>query len=205
MWRSIRVKFVIVYLLLLLFSLELIGAYFVRALTASLIHNQTQTVQNQAQLVATLAAPQISATTHSSDAVSSVLSSFPQLLNGTVYILNRDGYVLDTSAGGALIGQKRTDTVATQSLLSQKPVVAIRFDPLSNQHLLAVAIPMFNHNSFVGIVEYVVPIQATYTTVREVMTIFYTGSALVLLVTVLLGIILSRAITRPVLDVTGQA
>lgn len=205
MWRSIRFKFVVVYLLLILFALELIGAYFVRTLTTSLIAHQTQTVQNQAQLMATLTAPQITPTMRVADGVTSVLSSFPQFINGSVYILNQDGFVIDTSAGGTLIGQKRTDSIATQSLILHKPVTGIRFDPISDQHLLAGAAPMYNHGNFVGIVEYVVPIQDTYNTVRQVTTIFYTGSAIVLFVTIILGIILSRAITRPVLDVTGQA
>jgi len=207
MWRSIRMKLVIVYLLLILFSLQMIGGYFVRTLTASLIHNQTQAVQSQAQLLATLAAPQLSGQPQStpSDAVASVLSSFPQFLNGSVYLLGPDGVVLNTSAGSALVGLKRTDSVATQALLERKTVDAIRFDPLTSQHVLAVAVPMNNNHGFVGIVEYVVPIQETYNLVRQVTTIFYTGSAFVLLLTALLGVVLSRAITRPVLDVTAQA
>lgn len=206
MWRSIRIKLVVVYLLLILFSLQLIGGYFVRTLTASLLRNQTQAVQSQAQLLATLAAPQLSTQDASGPAntVSSVLSSFPQFVNGTVYVINPEGVVLDTSAGTALIGLKRTDSVATQALLEKRTVDAIRFDPLTNQHILAVAVPMNNHG-FVGLVEYVVPIQSTYNLVRQVTTIFYTGSALVLLLTAVIGVVLSRAITRPVLDVTTQA
>jgi two-component system, OmpR family, sensor histidine kinase VicK len=205
MLRSIRFKFVVVYLLLILFSLELIGAYFVRTLTSSLVQHQTEAVQSQTQLMATLTAPQITPNMRPSDEINSVVSSFPQFLNGSVYILNQDGFVMDTSAGGTLVGQKRTDSIATKSLLLQKSVTGIRFDPISNQHLLAAASPMFNHGRFVGIVEYVVPVQDTYNTVRQVTTIFYSVSAVVLLVTIILGIILSRAVTRPVLDVTGQA
>lgn len=214
MGRSIRLKLVTVYLLLILFALQLIGAYFVSALNASLIHNDTQTVLSQAKLLATIAAPEVGADTlaspHGRDSagapssIRSVLSSFPQL-SGTVYILNASGVVQQSSAGAALIGQKRTDSVATQALVSHQQTVAIRLDPLSGQHLLVVAVPMFSQHKFLGIVEYVVPIQNTYTTVRQVTTIFYTSSAIVLVLTAALGIILSRTITKPVLDVTKQA
>lgn len=206
MWRSIRFKVVAVSLLLILFSLELIGAYFVRALTASLIRNETLAVQNQAELMATLATPQVlNHNKHPIDAVNSMLTSIPQFLNGSVYILNHDGYVLDTSAGGALIGQKRTDSVATQALLQKKLITAIRYDPLSNQHLLAVAVPIKHADQFMGLLEYVVPIENTYNTVRQVTRIYYSGSAIVLALTALLGVVLSRAITRPILNVTRQA
>lgn len=205
-WRSIRFKLVAVSLLLILFSLELIGAYFVRTLTTSLLQNETQTVENQAHLMSILVAPEMgSPGKRTLDSVSSMLSSLPQYLNGAVYILNRDGYVEDTSAGGALIGQKRTDSVSTQALLQHRTVAAIRFDPLSNEHLLDVAAPMSTNGRFVGVVEYVVPIQTIYNTVREVTRIFYTGSALVLVLAAILGIVLARIITRPILDVTRQA
>ncbi|MCF8565677.1 cell wall metabolism sensor histidine kinase WalK [Alicyclobacillus tolerans] len=207
MWRSIRVKFVAVSLLLILFSVQLIGAYFVRALTASLIRNETQAVESQALLLATIAAPEMvaAASGKGQSPFTSILSSFPQFFNGSVYLLNSDGVVVDTSAGTALIGQKRIDSVATQALVGHSKAVAVRFDPMTSQHLLVVAVPMNNQNHFLGIVEYVVPIQNTYTTVREVTTIFYTGSAVALMLTALLGIVLSRTITAPVLDVTRQA
>jgi len=205
MWRSIRLKLVAVYLLLILFALQLIGAYFVRALTASLIRNDTQTVQSQAKLLATIAAPEVATNTNQgAQSFTSILSSFPQF-NGTVYLLNTSGVVEDSSAGPALVGQKRTDSVATQALVSHSQALAIRFDPLSSQHLLVVAVPMFYEHKFLGVVEYVVPIQNTYATVRQVTTIFYTSSAVVLLFTAALGIVLSRTITKPVLDVTRQA
>lgn len=240
MGRSIRLKLVAVYLLLILFALELIGAYFVRSLNASLIRNDTQTVLSQAKLLATIAAPEVAASAKGQGTAAgqgdksgnpaaqsqsqsqsqpssqsnafgiggstftSILSSFPQF-NGTVYLLNASGVVEESSAGAALIGQKRTDSVATEALVSHNQAVAIRFDPLSGEHLLVVAVPMFSQHKFLGVVENVVPIQNTYTTVRQVTTIFYTSSAVVLLLTAVLGIILSRTITKPVLDVTRQA
>ena len=206
MWRSIRAKFVIVYLLLILFSLELIGTYFVRSLTTSLIKNQTATVQNQTQLMATLVAPQVaSGSAHGNNQLTPILTSFPQFLNGNVYVLNQDGVVLETSVGSALVGQKRADSVTTQALLQRRTSVAIHVDPLSNQHLLAVAVPMNYLHHFVGVVEYVVPIQSTYITIRQVTAIFYTISGFVLVLSAVLGTLLTRTVTRPVLDVTGQA
>ncbi|MFD1675973.1 ATP-binding protein [Alicyclobacillus fodiniaquatilis] len=205
-WRSLRVKLVLVYTLLILFAVELIGAYFVRTLTNSLINTQSKAAENQAELMATLVAPQIDDSAKQiSGSITSVLQSIPQFLNGTVYMLSKDGYVIYTSAGGALVGQKRTDSVATQALLHKKNAVAVRFDPLTRQHLLAVAVPVLQQGKFAGILEYVLPVQVTYETIRQVTTIFYTGSGLVLVLTIILGAILSRALTRPVLDVTRQA
>ncbi|SHK50844.1 ATP-binding protein [Alicyclobacillus tolerans] len=209
-WRSIRFKLVTVSLLLVLFSLELIGAYFVRTLTTSLVQSETQTVENQAHLMSILVAPQLeisnsSHNKHPLDTLTSMLSSLPQFMGGSVYILNRDGFVVDTSAGTALIGQQRTDSVSTEALLQHKTVAAIRFDPLSNQHLLTVAVPILYNNRFLGVVEYVVPIQSVYNTVHEVTKIFYTGSAIGLMLAALLGILLARTITRPILDATRQA
>lgn len=206
LWRSLRLKLVLVYTLLILFAVELIGAYFVSALTTSLIRNQSNAAKSQAELMATLVSPQIGLNGKAiSSSMTNVLQSVPEFLSGTIYVLNQDGYVTYTTAGGALVGQKRTDTVSTQALLHHSDAVAVRFDPLTKEHLLAVAVPMNAHNKFFGILEYVLPIQTTYDTIRQATTIFYTGSIAVLMLTILLGIIVSRALTRPVLDVTRQA
>jgi two-component system sensor histidine kinase VicK len=204
-WRSIRSKLVIIYLLLILFATQLIGAYFVRALTASLIRGDTEAAKNQAQLIATIAAPEMRGDGKPPGERTSAIRSYSQLVTGVVYILNKDGVVIDTNAGTALIGQKRIDSVATQALVAREQSVAIRYDSATEQHLLAIAVPIVNQREFLGVVECVVPIQNTYATVRQVTTIFYTGSALVLALTALLGIVLSRTITRPVLDVIQQA
>ncbi|WP_067930360.1 ATP-binding protein [Alicyclobacillus kakegawensis] len=207
MWRSIRLKFVVIYLLLMLFTLQLIGAYFVRTLNASLVRDEVRGVQKQVSLLAAIVKPELtSGGGRSGDKPgdASLLSVFPQPQGGAIYLLNSKGVVEDTSAGSALIGQKRIDSVATQALVGHKSVSAVRYDPSADQHLLAVAMPLFQGDRFIGILEDVVSIQSTYSTMRQVTTIFYTGSALVLAFTALLGIGLSRTISRPILDVTRQ-
>ncbi|MCL6626921.1 ATP-binding protein [Alicyclobacillus shizuokensis] len=208
MWRSIRLKFVVIYLLLMLFTLQLIGAYFVRTLNASLVRDEVRGVQKQVSLLAAIVKPELtSGGDRSGDKPgdASLLSVFPQPQGGAIYLLNSKGVVEDTSAGSALIGQKRIDSVATQALVGHQSVSAVRYDPSADQHLLAVAMPLFQGDRFIGILEDVVSIQTTYSTMRQVTTIFYTGSALVLAFTALLGIGLSRTISRPILDVTRQA
>ncbi|GGI95225.1 PAS domain-containing sensor histidine kinase [Alicyclobacillus cellulosilyticus] len=206
MWRSVRSKLVTVYLLLIVFTLELIGAFFVHTLTTSLIQSQTASVSRQAQLLATIAAPEAARVAAGGQAdFTPILHALPQLINGTVYVLNKEGVVEDTSAGQALIGQKRIDSVATQALVQRQKVAAIRYDPLAQQHLLAVAVPMFWQDAFVGLVEYVVPVQETYNTVRQVTAIFYTASLIALAMAALFGFALSETITKPVREVTALA
>ncbi|ACV59924.1 PAS/PAC sensor signal transduction histidine kinase [Alicyclobacillus acidocaldarius subsp. acidocaldarius DSM 446] len=205
-FRSLRVKLVMVYTLLILFAVELIGAYFVQALTSSLVRNQAQTARTQAQLMATLIAPELAPGARvSNSAVSNLLQSVPQFLNGTVYVLNQSGYVMYTTAGGALVGQKRIDSVATQALLHHTFAQSVRYDPLSKSHLLAVAVPVTLHGTYLGVLEYVLSIQSTYETIHQATTIFYTGSIAVLAIVMILGAIVARALTRPVMEVTRQA
>ncbi len=203
MRRSIRAKFIAVNLLLILFALELIGAYFVRTLNNTLIHNQTVSTENQAELMATIAAPLIGGQNANAN-VSSILNSLPNLTQGVVYLLNPEGVVLDTSVGSALVGQKRIDSAATQAIVRKLPSAFIRFDPLHQQHVLTVAVPIFSKKNFVGVIEDVVPIEDTYRLLRQVSAIFYTGSLAVLVLTAIIGTILSRTMSKPILDVIQQ-
>ncbi|MCL6547440.1 MAG: cell wall metabolism sensor histidine kinase WalK [Alicyclobacillus sp.] len=193
-------------MLLILFALELMGAYFVRTLSASLIRSETDAVLNQAQLMAAMAAPVLHNPHQAGpNPFAPLLSSFPELTSGAVYLLNAEGLVVDTSAGSALIGQKRVDSVVTQAMVGKRRTFAIRYDPLNRAHLLAVAVPVWNGRTMDGMLEYVVPIERTYQTVGQVTKIFETGSLVVLGLTAVLGIVLSRTITRPILDVIRQA
>lgn len=205
MGRSIRVKLVAVYLLLILFSLQVIGAYFVRSLNTSLMRNETQTVRAQAQLIASMAAPQMTKVANNPQSFPPILSTLPQLVNGAAYILNGQGIVVDTSAGRALIGQKRIDSVVTETTVSKHAATAIRVDPISNQYLLEVAVPITDQGALQGVVEYVVPVQSIYNTIHQVTTIFYTASVVALLLTAVLSVILAQTIARPVVEVTRQA
>lgn len=206
-WHSIRFRLVMIYLLLILFALQLVGAYFVRTLNASLLNGETTSVEKQAELLATIVAPDLAEGPKGQNPsdIPSLLSSFPQSLSGMFYILNKKGIVQDTSAGSALIGQKRIDSIATQALVGKKKAIGIRFDPGTGSHILAVAVPVMSHGNLVGVVEDVVPVENTYSTVQKVTTIFYTTSGTVLLLTVLLIIFLSRTITKPIVEVTRQA
>ncbi|RIV20123.1 HAMP domain-containing protein, partial [Alicyclobacillaceae bacterium I2511] len=204
LWRSIRVRLVIVYTLLLLFSLQLIGAYFVRALTGALIHSDTQQAKNQAQVIATIVVSELTGGQGKSNPPP-LLAASPQLADGVAYVLSPDGVVRDTSAGAALIGQKRIDSVAAQTLVNHTTAVAVHYDSLSDQHLLSVAVPVESQGNFLGVVELVVPVQASYVVMRKVTTIFYTGTALTLALATLLGGVLTGTIAQPVVEVTRQA
>ncbi|MBX5435804.1 MAG: HAMP domain-containing protein [Alicyclobacillaceae bacterium] len=204
--RSIRAKLVLVQMLLILFALELMGAYFVRTLSASLIRSETDAVLNQAQLMAAMAAPMLEGgRSPGGNPFRPLAASFPELMSGSVYLLNAHGLVVDTSAGNALIGQTRVDSVVTQAMVNRRRTFVIRYDPLNRAHLLAVAVPVWNGRVMAGVLEYVVPIERTYQTVAQVTRIFETAGLAVLGLTAVLGVVLSRTITRPVLEVIGQA
>ncbi|MCL6637901.1 MAG: cell wall metabolism sensor histidine kinase WalK, partial [Alicyclobacillus sp.] len=173
MFRSIRTKLVIIYLLLILFALQLIGAYFVRSLSGTLIANDQADLLSQTQLLATVVSPELNPANHREDA-HSLLNALPQLWDGVVYVLDADGVVRDTTAGGALLGQKRVDSIAAHTLLHHTSATAVHLDPATHQHLLAAAVPVYVQRQFVGLVENVVPIQTTYTAIQQVTTLFYT-------------------------------
>lgn len=59
-FRTIQVKLVIIYLLLILVAMQLIGVYFISTVKASLTDNFTTNMREQADILSKLAAPNLS-------------------------------------------------------------------------------------------------------------------------------------------------
>ncbi|MBX6352033.1 MAG: HAMP domain-containing protein [Thermoflavifilum sp.] len=209
MRRSVRAKLVSLSLLLILFALELIGAYFVRTLNASLVDGETDSAVRQGQWLASVVAPDLPAARAGTDTaqqnLTTLFGALGQYLNGEVFVLGADGVVVYAPQEPALIGQKRMDSLATQVFVSRRPASAVRQDPITRQPVLEVAVPVLSGRTLEGVVETVQSMQATYDTIRQVTRLFYTGSVIALALTAVLGTIVSGTLTEPIRAVTRQA
>ena len=72
--------------------------------------------------------------------------------------------------------------------------------------MMVLAVPVeSNDNQVIGAVYLWAPMTDMYSTVRRINSIFATGTVFALLLTVVLGVVLSRTITNPVKAVTDTS
>ncbi len=204
MFQSVRYKLMAVYLLLILFAMQLIGAYFIQSLNNYFINNYTKTIAHEALFLANLVSLPMSDPTGKEPNLLNVLQPFSELANASVYVLDKDGNVVGTSANPFIVGQKRVDPEVTEALLGLQ-TQQIALDPRTRQRYLYLAVPVRYRNRVRGAVEIVAPMNGVYQSISRIIIIFATGTLIALGLTALLAAIIARTITGPITAITRTA
>ncbi|BDR58686.1 PAS domain-containing sensor histidine kinase [Xylocopilactobacillus apicola] len=110
----------------------------------------------------------------------------------------------------ALIGQKTTNSDIKDALYSGQPQRKQVFDrSYGNTYVLAMPIKLTNNstnaNTTVGVVYVRASMESVYNNVSRMMIIFYTATVAAVFLAIILAIIISRTMTRPIDDVKNQA
>ncbi len=203
LFRSVQFKLMVVYLLLILFAMELIGAYFIRSLNHYFIDNYTKTIKHEAAFLANVLNVAANDNAANRD-LRSMLQPFADLSGAKVFVMDRNGAVVATSGNPFLVGQKRVDPEVTNALLGvQSEEIAI--DPSNKQRELYLAMPIRKKGLVKGAVEIVAPMNSVYQSIAKIIIILATGTLLALGLSAILTVIISRTITGPIKAVTRTA
>jgi two-component system sensor histidine kinase VicK len=204
MLRSIRGKLVLIYLLLILFAMQLIGVYFVRSINSYFLGNFSTTIDTQARFLSAQLQRYMDKeiTPETLKDIDNLVTSFAS--ESEIYVLNKSGTIIATSANKATVGQKRLRTEVTRALLGTKDEV-IREDSQTGQRYTFLAVPVKNGTEVVGAVYIEAPMTKIYKTIKEINVMFYTGLLIALALTAVLGVALAQTITTPIVDITKKA
>ncbi|MDB5083687.1 MAG: hypothetical protein JWN30_573 [Bacilli bacterium] len=208
MFASIRWKLVLIYLLLILFAMQLIGMYFVQSLNEYFLTNFNSTLYSTSNLLATHVEPYLSSKDSAQDnnpqELQQFLNTFAQMSGGGIYVLDKNGTILAASNDPLTIGEKRNSTEITQALSGTRGS-AIRQDP-QNHHLSTyLAVPVRDGSQVAGVVYLIAPMTQIYESISHINLLFYTGIVISLVLSGILGIVLARTITNPILEITRKA
>lgn len=204
MLRSIRGKLVLIYLLLILFAMQLIGVYFVRSINSYFLGNFSKTIDTQARFLSAQLQRYMDKeiTPETLKDIDNLVTSFAS--ESEIYVLNKSGTIIAASANKATLGQKRLRTEVTRALLGTKDEV-IREDSQTGQRYTFLAVPVKNGTEVVGAVYIEAPMTKIYKTIKEINVMFYTGLLIALALTAVLGVALAQTITSPIVDITRKA
>jgi two-component system, OmpR family, sensor histidine kinase VicK len=198
------------YLLLLLFAMQLIGFYFMREINTYFIGQLSTNLNTQAGLLADLLNRSFTdqgnpvpddATTD----MDNLAATFAQLTGGQIYILNKNAVILSTSSSKTLVGQKRVQSQVIHALASGTNDTPQLVDFGTGGRYMVLAVPIRNQEQVVGVVDLEVPMKGIYQTIYKIYWIFFSGTFLALGLTAFLGIVIARAITGPVIEITKKA
>ncbi|RST70988.1 cell wall metabolism sensor histidine kinase WalK [Siminovitchia acidinfaciens] len=212
-FRSIHVKFVTIYLLLILIAMQIIGVYFVNKLEDQLIENFKQSIEGRLPLLEySLGEEMMKDRTDESippleDEVRKLLLDFSAQDISEVRVINNRSLFIGTSERNnqSIVGQKTTDVMVKRILAGGKKEDNIFVDKPSGNRVWILATPIKINGEVAGAIYLVAKIETVFDQLEEINQIFITATLIAMFITAVLGILVARTITRPISDMKRQA
>ncbi len=212
-FRSIHLKFVVIYVLLILVAMQIIGVYFVSKLENQLIENFNGSLNERINLLAYSIEQEIkkqrddTSPTIEED-IRAVLQDVTMEDIDEIRVMNANSRVLGTSNpyNQTSVGKRTTELLVKRALVTGKSTPKDAIDRQTLNRIRQIAAPVKSNNQeIIGAIYVEASMEKLYTQMRQINGIFATGTIIAMAVTAVLGVILAQTITRPMSDMRKQA
>ncbi len=214
-FQSVQFKLVIMYLLLIIVAMQVIGAYFVRELEGQLEKNFQDSITNSITLLDYNAREEIIKNSDNSvklqNDIRELLVDYSRASSNLieVRIVDDKGKILGTSNlnNQGIVGQKSNDPLVkrTLSLGTTSEDKIYKDESNKNNRVWVNVSSIKNIGQVIGAIYLVADIESVYKQVDDITNIFITGTLIAMIITAVLGILLSRTITKPIIEMKRQA
>ncbi|HFJ2342075.1 TPA: cell wall metabolism sensor histidine kinase WalK [Listeria monocytogenes] len=214
-FQSVQFKLVIMYLLLIIVAMQVIGAYFVRELEGQLEKNFQDSITNSITLLDYNAREEIIKNSDNSvklqNDIRELLVDYSRASSNLieVRIVDDKGKILGTSNlnNQGIVGQKSNDPLVkrTLSLGTTSEDKIYKDESNKNNRVWVNVSSIKNKGQVIGAIYLVADIESVYKQVDDITNNFITGTLIAMIITAVLGILLSRTITKPIIEMKRQA
>ncbi|MBM7693548.1 two-component system sensor histidine kinase VicK [Peribacillus deserti] len=210
-FRSIHLKFVLIYVLLILVAMQIIGVYFVDGLEDKLKTNFENSLRQQVNILSFSIEEEMvkerdkNSTTVEED-INEILKDKKAGDIQEIRVIDSGGKIIGTSKSDddGIVGKRTTDKIIKISLqgTEQKDVKVV---PKTGKRIWILSSPIKSKGETIGAIYLEADIETVFEQIKEINKIFATGTAIALGITAILGILLAQTITRPMSDMRRQA
>ncbi|AYC28403.1 cell wall metabolism sensor histidine kinase WalK [Paenisporosarcina cavernae] len=211
-FKSIHVKFVVIYILLILLAMQIIGLYFARELEKTLTSNFTTSIKDRVNLVEFSVREELLKSRGEEDPT--IEESLRDVVNGLssedileIRVIDARFRILATSNNEKQteVGQRSTDELVRRSISSKTIFENIKLDENRGKRVWVLASPIEFQGELLGTLYLESNIETVFEQMTEINRILAGGTAISLAITVILGILIAQTITRPISDMRRQA
>ncbi|MBA1433732.1 cell wall metabolism sensor histidine kinase WalK [Bombilactobacillus bombi] len=209
-FRSIQFKIAAIFMLLLLITIEIIGAYFVHRLEQQNIETFEAQVQLPSYVTTSLANNLASSSAHSRRNVRSTINDISNIQNSDIEVIDSQGKIVAVrnSSNQNIIGQRTTNAQIKDVIYSGRKTTQISHNDRDGSYYLAIT-PLISSNgdsnTVVGAVYIRADMDQVYKSINSIVFIFFVASLVAGLLGALISIVVARAITRPIAEMRKQA
>ncbi|MEN1937982.1 cell wall metabolism sensor histidine kinase WalK [Paenibacillus sp. 102] len=217
-FQSIHLKFVLIYMLLILIAMQVIGVYFVRELEKSLVQSFKDSLTQQTNLLSYNLKQEFTKERGKTDtplekALQTSITDFAldrkkDIQEVRVIDPNRRLLAISNPSPSkqGMVGKTITDISVQRALVQKKAEGKIEKDGSTGHRVQVMATPIEgDKGKIIGVIHIVASMEDVYKQMKDINQIFATGTVIALLVTAVLGILLAQTITRPISDMRRQA
>ena len=212
-FKSIHVKFVLIYILLILLAMQIIGLYFAQQLEETLIRNFENSVEDRMEVVEFSVREEMTRSRTEEDlslqqSLRSVLSSFQSDDINEIRVIDSRYRVLGSSLidNQSLVGQRSTEELVRQTIAGEAPLDQTKVDPQQRDRVWVATQPiMAVGGDVLGTLYVESDVENVYDQMDDINSILAGGTALSLAITAVLGVLVAQTISKPISDMRKQA
>lgn len=222
-FKSIHVKLVLIYILLILLALQIIGIYFARQLEQNLKSNFQDSIFQRVDLMQYSLREEILKERDESmpkleESLKSIVMEFSTGLrdvsNGDILeirVIDDRQRILATSEleNQNLIGQRSNTDLVRRAISAETLFDIIKLDNKTRNRVWVLANPIRAgagpDDEIIGVLYIEANIESVFEQMNDINQIFLGGTAMSLVITIFLGILVARTITQPIADMRKQA
>lgn len=206
-FNSINTKLAIVFMLMLLATIEVIGAYFTRQLEQSSIQNFQSSIQIQNVVTSQLANQLTKDNKSTNDKLSRIINDYSNDAISEIIVVDNKDIIRAVSSlnDRSRIGQRVNNNDVKQVTSTGRPLTKIIDD---NGNYMIQITPLSSgtgSSNIVGAVYVRASMQSVFQDLRNTSMMFLITSLIAALLGAILSFVISRAITRPIEEMQDQA
>ncbi len=211
-FRSIQFKIPVLFIFMLMISLQLIVANFLRQLETQMISNFQEQIQLQVGFLKNSVQPILARDDKDEVKIVEIFKILQDYPTGSsiveARIMDTQGYILGTTnqSQQSVVGTRTTEADAQQVLLTND-VYAYNYTEHENRYWKIVSpISPISGNSGnpLGIISVTTNIESRYTQVKDIGVIFVSSSLIAIVLVIIITFLISQGITKPIAEMKKQ-
>ena len=230
-FSSIRTKFVIVYVLVNIISLQLIGLFFTTQLRNSNINTFEQNIIEQEKILNYHVREELDkisgnntdnskvlgdnlvqnestkSNKDSKSGIAKLVSEFNIQKLVLVNVIDNDSKILATSSKNGndeYLAKRSFDPLVSQVIKTGESIKQIQNNADSNKRVWIYVSPVKKDNEVVGVISLMADIESVYQEVNGISKIFIVGTILSILITTVIGFVASKTVTSSIEKMSSQ-
>lgn len=204
-FKSINFKIALVFAMLLVVTLEVVGVIFVRQLETQNLNQFKTQVQLQPYVENEISTQLERANTKSANSqISDIIGNINNQNITEIRVIDAKGVIRGTSnsTNQSIVGQKTTDRNVKDVIYNTRTYQQVSYNKTTNTRYFVSIVPLINTagatNNLTGVVYIRANLESVYQNVNNITLIFVVAALIAITIGLILAVLISRAITRPI-------